>query len=196
MSKTYGVTEAGFSPESERLIRLTLAYRGKPGAAARAAFLEAWRAEVARMQSAAWECPVLEKELAERDALIARTLPAEERSEAREAYLEGVARSMTRGWSMHEDHCREDGRGRDPVAVDVEIRLGRSGELKDVRVFRSSGSGRVDAWGLDAVRAARPFEPPPPSIVGSTGEIVFGTRFWCPGRQRGQADGPPAPTRP
>jgi hypothetical protein len=74
MSETYRVTASGFSPESERLVRLTLASRGKTGAAARTAFVEAWRAEVARMQSAAWECPVLEKGLAEQDALLAKAI--------------------------------------------------------------------------------------------------------------------------
>ncbi len=74
MSERYGVVASGFSPESERLVRLTLEHGRARGAAARVAFRDAWRAEVARMQSAAWECPVLEKGLAEQDALLAKAI--------------------------------------------------------------------------------------------------------------------------
>lgn len=82
MSETYGVVASGFSPESERLVRLTLEHGRAGGAAARVAFRDAWRAEVARMQSAAWECSVLEKGLAEQDALLGKAISD---SEARPA---------------------------------------------------------------------------------------------------------------
>jgi hypothetical protein len=95
MAEQYRVTASGFSPESERLIRLTLEHGGKADAAARAAFREAWRAEVVRMQSAAWECPVLEKDLAEQDAIVTRAFGD---GEAREpaGVAEGAPRAAPR----------------------------------------------------------------------------------------------------
>lgn len=193
MSERYGVTESGFSPESERLVRLTLAYRGKSGAAARTAFAEAWRAEVARMQSAAWECPVLEKGLAEREALLAKASADADAREAREAYLRGVARSIQRRWQVPKDALPGDGRGSGPTATVLEVRIGAAGALKDARLVQSSGSERLDRAALDAVHAAPPFEPPPPGVFRPDGEVVFHQRFQPSGAQRAaEADAPRA----
>lgn len=43
----------------------------------------------------------------------------------------------------------------------IAFSIGANGQLASVRVARSSGSAELDALGLDHIRRAAPFPPPP-----------------------------------
>lgn len=53
------------------------------------------------------------------------------------------------------------------------FRIGRSGELKKVKIFKSSGDRKFDNEALNAVHQSAPFSPLPKEFKGSTVDVLF-----------------------
>jgi TolA protein len=51
------------------------------------------------------------------------------------------------------------------LQADVLVRIGRSGELLETKLQKSSGNDLFDSAVLSAVKKASPFAPPPPHLV-------------------------------
>jgi TonB family protein len=84
------------------------------------------------------------------------------------------------------DAATREYRRRDPTgniygvrdrATMLAIQLGKSGELDDIRVEKTSGVEFLDMVAVEAFRRAQPFPNPPPGIVDDDGRIRFNFQF-------------------
>jgi TonB family protein len=87
------------------------------------------------------------------------SLPEEER------YKERVREQIRRVWGypcvqVTEDRCEHKN-----ADLDVEFELLASGELRSVKVVRSSGIGIYDTYAVNAIRLAAPYPPVPLTMM-------------------------------
>lgn len=76
------------------------------------------------------------------------------------AYLDRVKKAVVRAWSYPERASRN----REGGKVEVGFTILQDGQLKSVRISRSSGYASMDREAVRAVRAAAPFHPIPEQI--------------------------------
>jgi TonB family protein len=71
-----------------------------------------------------------------------------------------------------------DPRNEPSLVVKIEIALsGKSGRIARMGVVRSSGVPGFDAGALDAFEQAAPFEPPPPDVLSTDGNLYLHWEF-------------------
>lgn len=86
-------------------------------------------------------------------------------------YLDQLKIKIFRIWEYPEDAIFKGEQGR----VSIVFVLNKKGEVLDIRVLRSSGSGSLDAAAMDAVEKAAPFGPL--ADAGSSGTLKVTGHF-------------------
>jgi TonB family protein len=184
MSERYQLVSAEFSPESARLARVGLRWRDGAGREAWAMWAREWRFEARVMAGVSWECATLERELAETDAWLARTLAG--RGPWGEYPLTAGGRRARYAADVLRALDATLPRGAVPASAGavrevrslVEVRIGSAGDLAGVRVLASSGDEALDRTAADLVVAAKAVPPPPRDVADTNGGVALVLGVW------------------